>query len=442
MQHVPADRRSVSLKEWIRPYYLKLLYFRWSQQNRPSYFRDCWNAPTFPLDRAERLPEQNGPDLLFLPMTDWHTRIQRTQHLARTFGEMGRRCLYLNPHVGREFPMPYAFSSGPRIGEVAPGVRELHLHLPSEPVYHHRLLSPSETQRLVDGLEKAIAIQGSRHMIQLVSFPIWMDAAIELRRRHGYPIIYDCHDLLSGFKLVDPSIASIEPSYLEQSDLVLFSSRYLENEIRALSPQLNGCLVRNGVSIGDFEWKDAPRSRDAQKRPVIGYVGALEFWFDVEAIRIAAEARPEWRFLLIGRIESAHVEQLRLLPNVTLAGEAPYERLRELYSQMDVALIPFRDLPLTQAANPIKLYEYFACGLPVVSAKLSEVELYSQLVYVAERSDQFLPCIERALEERDGSVRRQRRAVAERESWRARCEQIALAFDGLGNRQNSVTTGK
>ncbi|MBK9169701.1 MAG: hypothetical protein IPM24_19885 [Bryobacterales bacterium] len=44
---------------------------------RPSYFRECWKYP----DAAPGRPAGDEADLLFFPMTDWHTRIQRTQHL-------------------------------------------------------------------------------------------------------------------------------------------------------------------------------------------------------------------------------------------------------------------------------------------------------------------------------------------------------------------------
>jgi hypothetical protein len=140
------------LKDYVRPYYLKWLYYRIWPSRRASYLTDWWNNPNFPLparigDPVPRNPSR--PELLFLPMTDWHARIQRSQHLAMTFGGLGTRCFYLNPHLGREFPRPYLPGAAVRMGPVAPQVLELHVHLPREPVYHHRLLTSAETARLV-----------------------------------------------------------------------------------------------------------------------------------------------------------------------------------------------------------------------------------------------------------------------------------------------------
>ena len=77
-----------SVKEAVRPFYLRWLYFPLFRGSRPAHFQDCWTYPVDELNPAAGVP----PELLFLPMTDWHTRIQRTQHLARTFAAAGHRC--------------------------------------------------------------------------------------------------------------------------------------------------------------------------------------------------------------------------------------------------------------------------------------------------------------------------------------------------------------
>jgi len=76
------------------------------------------------------------------------------------------------------------------------------------------------------------------------------------------------------------------------------------------------------------------------------------------------------------------------------------------------------------ATNPIKLYEYFACGLPVVSTRLPEVEQFAELVYCADTPEEFLLQIEDAVRENDPQLRARRVAVAKRESWLARCVQL------------------
>ena len=85
-------------------------------------------------------------------------------------------------------------------------------------------------------------------------------------------------------------------------------------------------------------------------------------------------------------------------------------------------LIPFKINELTLATNPIKLYEYFSLGMPVVSSRLPEVEQFRELVYIAADSAGFAEAFRDALREDDPERRRRRREVARVESWESpRC---------------------
>ena len=121
------------LKEAVRPYYLRWLYFPLRPGQRPHSFSACWQYPFEKLRGQSRLPESLTDDkerssvpqpiLLFYPMTDWHTRIQRTQHLVRAFAQQGFRCIYVNPHLGREFDTTPLFDPA-RGDERQPGTQE------------------------------------------------------------------------------------------------------------------------------------------------------------------------------------------------------------------------------------------------------------------------------------------------------------------------------
>ena len=421
------------LKDYLRPYYLKWLYFRIRPEQRAAYLSDCWKNPHFPLtaklgDLMAREP--NRPDLLFLPMTDWHSRMQRTQHLATRFGSMGTRCYYLNPHLGREFPGPFLGRNDLLAGLVARQVLELHVHLSREPIYHHRMLTPGESDRLVHGISRLAASVDSGKMIQFVSFPLWAPLAGRLKREFGFPIVYDCHDLLSGFRDISSDIVAAEPEVIENADLVCFSSEWLLSETLRDHPAIGekSLVVRNAVNPEDYA-AAAPAERSGKF--TVGYAGSLNFWFDVEAIRKAALRHPEWQFTLIGRIESESIHPLMALPNVALAGEVPYSELPHRMAAFDVAVIPFLKTPLTLATNPLKLYEYLCLGIPIVSTRLPETEPFDGLVYLADDADDFVRKLELAAAPEDPSLRARRQLAAESNSWRARCEQLSQRMDSL-----------
>lgn len=411
------------LKELIRPYYLRWLYFKAVPGSRPPYFADCWRYPSRSLgaaDLEELLPPPGRAcDIVWFPMTDWHARMQRTQHLARALVGMGHRGIYVNPHMGRQFPTTPLFDPGHRVSRLEPNLLELHVRLPLEPVFHHRMLRPAETAALAVAVEALLDRMGSPRAAQVVSLPTWLDAAVRLRERRGWPIVYDCHDLLSGFSNMASALVAAEERLFAEAALVIFSSRTLQ----ARHPEVAGKsrLAPNGVDAERF----SPAPPRAKTRPLVaGYVGAIEEWFDVEAVRGAALANPECRFILAGRIESAGAAQLKALPNVEMPGEIAYEKVPALLREFDIGLIPFLVNDLTRAADPIKLYEYFACGLPVVSSRLPEVEPYGDLVYLASGAKDFAAAVRAALAEDDRTRRAKRIAAAARRTWNERAKEL------------------
>jgi glycosyltransferase involved in cell wall biosynthesis len=425
------------LKETLRPYYLRWFYFPLRPERRPQAFQDCWRYPFEKLSDSVRLPEStsNLPDLLFYPMTDWHARIQRTQHLARAFAGLGFRSISINPHLGREFETTPLWDKGHRLAQLEQNIFELHIRLPREPVFHDRLLSAGEEEIIEEAIGRVLpktscgpADDGKRssapRVIQILSFPLWLGVAERFRDEAAFPIVYDCHDLLSGFQNIAGDLIEAEADLLETADLVLFSSQGLMDRYRAVK---RGMLVRNAVSPAQFQ---AAAARPAEPL-VAGYVGALDSWFDVEAIEQSAALYPHCRFILAGRVEFDPIHRLRALPNVELLGEVPYSRVPELLAGFRIALIPFRINPLTLMTNPIKLYEYFSCGLPVVSTPLPEAQMMGDLVYVGASPADFALQVGRAFEEDNPRQRDQRRAIALRESWTARAHDISAELETL-----------
>jgi len=417
--------RFESIRELIRPYYLRWIYFRLFPGRKPESFRACWQFPFERLAAGRRLepPAMGLPDLVFYPMTDWHGRMQRSRQLAHAFGRLGYRSIYLSPHLGREFDSSPLSDHRPRLSRIEPNVYELHVRLPREPVFHFRMLHPDEAMLLGATLRNLLPDRRGC-AIQIVSFPVWLGVAAALRKSAGFPLVYDCHDRLAGFGNVARDILAAEDNLLRGADLVLFSSEALQQAHPGVQPHM---LLRNGV--------DAEHFQDARpvtmRPPVAGYVGALEDWFDIACLEQAARENPDFRFVLVGRVDHAPINRLQSLPNIEFTGEVSYERLPEICSSFRVGLIPFRLNELTLAVNPIKLYEYFSCGMPVVSTALPEVQGMGDLVYVARTPAEFAAAVRQAMQETDPARARCRLAIAAEESWTARARALAATLAAL-----------
>jgi glycosyltransferase involved in cell wall biosynthesis len=410
------------LREYVRPVYLRWFYFRVAPNRRPQAFSACWHYSfeKLPLQPPSASSPQRSRAILFYPMNDWHTRVQRTHHLAREMVRRGYRVGYINPHLGREYDtVPFLDSAG-RLARLEPDLYEVHVRLPREPVFHHRVLEAAESKIISRTVERALVAMEAEPAAQVLSFPIWVDAAQQIRRQYGCPIIYDCHDLLSGFGRIAPEIVAQEEDAMRAADVVLFSASGLLEEHCSREPELRrkSKLLRNAVGIDFFHVRpDSPPNAAV-------YAGALESWFDADAVHSAAVQNPNCRFLLAGPMDSPHLRALQALPNVEFMGELRYPQIPEFLARGRVGLIPFFVNRLTLATNPIKLYEYFAFGMPVVSAPLPEVEAFGDLVYIARGPAEFAAAVKCALEEDDPARRERRRQTAQRENWAARASQI------------------
>ncbi|MFP5284844.1 MAG: glycosyltransferase, partial [Thermoanaerobaculia bacterium] len=186
--------------------------------------------------------------------------------------------------------------------------------------------------------------------------------------------------------------------------------------------------VPNAVAIEDFPAVPAPPAGDV----VVGYVGALGSWVDAPAVAAAAKTHPQWRFELAGRVESDAVAALSRLPTVRLLGEMPYREVPAFLGTLHAALIPFRDLPLTRAVDPVKLYEALAVGLPVVATALPGVAGWDEpLVYRYRMPGELASRLETAVRGDDEARRRRRREAVSGQTWKARAQLLLTELAAL-----------
>lgn len=387
-----------------------------------------------PLDEAGDLfeisPETARSEpcsFLFLPMTDWHVRIQRPQFLAQALASLGHRCFFLNPHLGRQFLR--RDDPSPQLARIAPNIWEMHVRLPLEPVFHHRLLEEDESLILAGAVERLQRVAGISSFVQIAGLPVWRRLCQLVRQSSRSPVVYDCHDLLTGFAGINAAIIAEEAPLVREADLVLCSADRLHRHCLESGANPDTCIVVRNASRPTSA--TAPFSRSTL--PVIGYVGALEDWFDVDSVKAAALQLSDYRFLLAGRPESPHLSVLRSLPNVEFRGEIASNDVPDFLASLDAALIPFRLTDLTLAADPVKVYEYLAAGLPVVSSRLPEIARFGNEIRFYDSPDGMAGAIVSALEARSDLAFARRRAIALRETWETRAHQLLryLSQSGL-----------
>ncbi len=82
------------------------------------------------------------------------------------------------------------------------------------------------------------------------------------------------------------------------------------------------------------------------------------------------------------------------IENIYLLGPRPYSEIPAYLQWADVGLIPFstdmRYKKLVDGINPIKLYEYFAAGLPVISSAWVEIQSIKSPAMLYSSQEQFI----------------------------------------------------
>jgi glycosyltransferase involved in cell wall biosynthesis len=249
--------------------------------------------------------------------------------------------------------------------------------------------------------------------------------------------LYDCPDEFSEFSDVNAlKVLKVEEEAFRNCSVIIAVSKKLHSKIRKFNS--NCFYIPNAADFKHFNRAmqiiEKPFDIINLKRPIIGFIGTIYDWIDVDLICKLARLHPEYSILLVGPIRYGF-DRLKKYSNIKLTGSKPYAVLPRYLACMDVCLIPFKINRLTLASNPIKLYEYLAAGKPVVSTALPEVcENASGLVYIAKDSEDFIRKVEKAVKEAESPNRElimRRIKFAKENSWEKRIETIEKLLQSI-----------
>ncbi len=256
-------------------------------------------------------------------------------------------------------------------------------------------------------------------VIDSVNQGFWLDAI-----RPGKSLMRVADDL-AGFAGVTGAMLRREKELLGRVDVVAYTAHRLAAKIQPCQPRVM-IHVPNGCELDHFL---AAATEPDDLRPIAHpralYVGAIDDWFDVPLLAHVARALPHVSFILIGppRIP---LEPLRALANVHVLGRRPYAEVSGYMQHADVGLIPFRITEMIRSVHPIKLYEYFACGLPVVAIAWDELEAIRSPACLCRTPDEFAAQVQAALAH--PPAREELVAFARQADWGQRFQRIMQAL--------------
>ena len=383
-----------------------------------------------------RLPhtvEPTMPALIVFSHLRWGFVFQRPQHLmvrlARNY-----RIIFIEEPVQAEGAPAWQRS------DPAPGVE---VWCPQTPVvapgFHDDQLPALRAL-----IEQLVADQALNDPLVWFTTPMALPLATSLQ---ASGVVYDCMDELAAFRGAPRQLQQREAALLKVADLVLTGGPSLYEARRGRNPNVH--CVPSAVDavhfapsrlLGDCAEAQTAAALHADiGHPRIGFFGVIDERIDLELLANAADARPDWQWVMAGPVVKIDPAVLPRRGNLHWLGMQPYAVLPYLAAQWSLCMMPFAINAATRFISPTKTLEYMAAEKPVVSTAVHDVVmLYGDVVRIASTPGAFVDACEKALSERpDAAARRQAAMLTTvwRNSWDSSAAAIAQLLEALPGRQ-------
>lgn len=196
-----------------------------------------------------------------------------------------------------------------------------------------------------------------------------------------------------------PKIAKIltkhifTPLVIKFSNLTITTAHKLEESAKKYNTNVK--CIPNGVNLSYFQSSNVST---VNNKFVVGFVGSFGNRINYEMLLETAEMLKNDKnivFLFAGgggdgfNHFSSKIEELNL-NNIHLIGVVPHSEVPIILSEMDVCLIPFKINRLTDCISPVKLFEYWSMGKPVISTSFYEIKkIAKNSVWFADSPEQL-----------------------------------------------------
>ncbi|MBW4621520.1 MAG: glycosyltransferase family 4 protein [Cyanosarcina radialis HA8281-LM2] len=282
-------------------------------------------------------------------------------------------------------------------------------------------------------------------------YSLWSYSGMEYARERGIPGILEVNaplieEQLQHRGLVDRDAAEkVAQRVFNAASQIVAVSTPIKNY---LTKYVSGAKVRvipNGVNRDRFALPLMPSFVIPAETFVVGFVGSLKPWHGLSSLTDAFarlhQKVPSARLLIVGdgperENMAADLSARNLRSAVRFTGAVNPALIPELLAAMSVAVAPYEDRP-DFYFSPLKVYEYMAAGLPVVTSRIGQLtELITDGVNGRLCPPGDAAALAEALEElwRSPALRQQmgnaaRDTVLEHHTWDAIAEQILTLAD-------------
>lgn len=272
-------------------------------------------------------------------------------------------------------------------------------------------------------IRKALRKLDMNHdLINFVSFNPGMGVQTG-RRFNEKTLIYHCYDEVKGaHSWLSKHGVRLEQQFMKMVDAIIVTSKGL---YESKCSETKRCyIVNNAVKASLFRQGFNPDVDLIKKN--IGYVGSVDDRLDLDILTYLFNRMPDATFTFVGRITSERAEAvLKKYKNVKLEGAKAPELLPAYSRQFSAGIIPFIKDEFTRGIYPMKINEYLAAGLPVVSTDFSDLSDFEKVISITDNKETFLKFLLEQINEDTTQKRQSRLNIAEGNTWGKRAEELS-----------------
>ena len=225
----------------------------------------------------------------------------------------------------------------------------------------------------------------------------------------GAPIVFDYLDHLEeSASIYYPGSALGEIVKWVVSRITRFNLR-AANEVITVTKELADFLrqigvkdisvIANGVDTRVLRPQPMEEAKSALglKGIVLGYVGSLEHWVDLETV-VSALPSIDATLLVVGPglftdyadTIKKMAKDLGVSDRIVFTGAVKYADLSRYISAMDIGLNPLKMMKKNEYAAGGKVFNYLSCGRPVLSSRMISLEkLLGDEIYYYDDAESF-----------------------------------------------------
>jgi len=384
--------------------------------------------------------------IIALAHINWNGRWMNRQHILSRLGERGWPVVYSNG-------VPYSWhlkqhlkSSGIKqtieqtdnVTVLTPG-----LCIPRNPRF--TTMDKAAIKQHCKELKKIAGINNHDDFIVVCFDPDLSPYVEELNPRYTAVHLYDIYN-----KINDETEAFNNQlkNLLIRADLITAPTQYLLDDMAAGHEEKSHVIFNSAdyESINSLKTPfTEPEKLTSIAHPRIGYLGAINRKMDFNCIAQAIENNPQWQWVFMGPVNEAeigmdqHAEAYKKIlasANTHFIGEINRAEIPYYLTSMDVNILCLRtdDDSWSKHSYPLKLNEYLATGLPIVSTALPVVQNEcGDLIYFAETAEEWQNQLSKAVDEKELDLQNNRKEFARVNSWDHRVTQFeSLLAEKIG----------